>query len=60
MRRSICALEQTQAAAAAPAIDASCLDEKHELIGPRSVRATPDVQTSNYFSMETRMLLVMA
>lgn len=44
MRRSVCPLVQTQAAAAAPAIDGCWLDEKdEELIGPGSVRATPDV-----------------
>lgn len=43
MRRSVGPLVQTQAAAAAPAIDGCWLDEKDEPIGPRSVRATPDV-----------------
>lgn len=42
MRRSVRPLAQTQAAAAAPAIDGCWLDEKDELMGPRSVRATPD------------------
>lgn len=43
MRHSVCPLVQTQAAAAAPAIDGCWLDEKDELIGPRSVGATPGV-----------------